>query len=231
MKRNFRLMLYAGTVMALVGYCSAQNNTMGQGRRPSRRLERKVSPVPTAVNTRYLITLQEKRAHVGPGVRNEHHTCQNSNVRIFRSTRVLIQHIKAFALDVPYGTPRKVLRTLSRIPGVKHVGKRDRLMQTEETQHAPPWGLDRIDQQTPVLNQQYTYTSTGNEVNVYVVDTGIHVSHNDFGNRAQIAFDAVDDDDNKFTDPIAIAENSAMVLIVTDTVHTWLASSVGRNME
>jgi subtilisin family serine protease len=110
----------------------------------------------------------------------------------------LYDHINAFAIDVPYGAPRKVLRTLSRIPGVQHVG-RDLLMKTEEAQPDPPWGLDRIDQRTPVLNQRYNYASTGMGVNVYVVDTGIYVSHNDFGNRTEIAFDAVDDDDNKFT--------------------------------
>lgn len=46
------------------------------------------------------------------------------------------------------------------------------------------WGLDRIDQRPRTLNGSYGYTYTGSGVNVYVVDSGINTTHNEFGGRA-----------------------------------------------
>jgi subtilisin family serine protease len=62
------------------------------------------------------------------------------------------------------------------------------------TQPNPPsWGLDRIDQRTRPLNSSYTYPdSAGTGVRIYVIDTGIRTTHNDFGGRASSGFDAVD---------------------------------------
>ncbi|PIK38071.1 proprotein convertase subtilisin/kexin type 9 [Apostichopus japonicus] len=46
------------------------------------------------------------------------------------------------------------------------------------------WGLDRIDQRSLPLNNGYSAKGTGSGVTVYVIDTGINPSHNDFGSRA-----------------------------------------------
>lgn len=57
------------------------------------------------------------------------------------------------------------------------------------TQASPPgWGLDRIDQRDLPLNQSYVYTQTGSGVTVYVLDSGINASHNDFGGRVRNGF-------------------------------------------
>jgi subtilisin family serine protease len=53
------------------------------------------------------------------------------------------------------------------------------------------WGLDRIDQRTRPLDNAYTYTDSAPNVNVYVVDTGIRFTHNDFGGRAVRGVDVV----------------------------------------
>jgi subtilisin family serine protease len=106
------------------------------------------------------------------------------------------EQIKAFALDVPNQTPEKVENTLLRIEGVEHVG-RDHLILIEES--VSSWGLDRIDQRDARPDGNYNSTFTGRGVNVYVVDTGIYITHRDFSGRASIAYDAVDDDDNKYT--------------------------------
>jgi subtilisin family serine protease len=61
------------------------------------------------------------------------------------------------------------------------------------------WGLDRVDQ-VAGTNNQYSYERDGSNVDVYIVDTGIHTSHEDFGNRASFGVDVSDsgegDNDN-----------------------------------
>ncbi|CAM5295815.1 hypothetical protein SHIRM173S_09639 [Streptomyces hirsutus] len=72
----------------------------------------------------------------------------------------------------------------------------NRTFHTTATQANPPsWGLDRIDQANLPLNSSYTYPdSAGQGVTAYIIDTGVHISHSDFGGRASHGYDAVDND-------------------------------------
>jgi len=55
----------------------------------------------------------------------------------------------------------------------------------------PTWGLDRVDQESSALDNQYFYKdSAGSNVDLYVIDTGVRISHNDFGSRARYGFTA-----------------------------------------
>jgi subtilisin family serine protease len=56
-----------------------------------------------------------------------------------------------------------------------------------------PWGLDRIDQRTLPLDGSYTPQYDGSGVTAYIVDTGIHFPHPEFGGRAVPGFDGVGD--------------------------------------
>jgi aqualysin 1 len=56
------------------------------------------------------------------------------------------------------------------------------------TQSSPPWGLDRIDQHDLPLNQSYVYTTTGQGVTAYIVDSGINATHVEFGGRVRSGF-------------------------------------------
>lgn len=52
-------------------------------------------------------------------------------------------------------------------------------------QENPVWNLDRVDERLNILNDKYYYPSTaGENVNVYIVDTGIDIKHTEFEGRA-----------------------------------------------
>ncbi|MFD5428780.1 S8 family serine peptidase [Streptomyces sp. NPDC127084] len=80
-------------------------------------------------------------------------------------------------------------------PDVKSVVQ-NRVFKINDTQTNPPsWGLDRIDQQSLPVNSVYTYpASAGSGVTAYVIDTGVRITHSDFGGRASYGYDAIDND-------------------------------------
>ena len=56
-----------------------------------------------------------------------------------------------------------------------------------------PWNLDRIDQHSKVLDNSYNPIGDGKTVNIYIIDTGVRASHQEFEGRVHYAnFDAVD---------------------------------------
>ncbi|CAM4132845.1 S8 family serine peptidase [Pseudoalteromonas byunsanensis] len=65
---------------------------------------------------------------------------------------------------------------------------------TTADQNGAVWGLDRIDQQDLPLNGVYHYDYDGSGVTAYIIDTGVLVSHNEFGNRASHGYDFIDND-------------------------------------
>lgn len=58
------------------------------------------------------------------------------------------------------------------------------------------WGQDRIDQRYLPLDNDYDVTGTGKGVSAYIVDTGIETGHSEFGGRATVGIDTVNDGRN-----------------------------------
>ncbi|CAM5448926.1 S8 family peptidase [Streptomyces narbonensis] len=85
-------------------------------------------------------------------------------------------------------------RRLAANPAVASV-EQNQVFRADATQTGAPWGLDRIDQANLPLNGTYTYPDpAGAGVTAYVIDTGVRVSHAQFGGRAVNGYDAVDGD-------------------------------------
>ncbi|WP_024874821.1 S8 family peptidase [Saccharomonospora piscinae] len=81
-------------------------------------------------------------------------------------------------------------------PAVAYV-EQNRVFHTMADQPNPPsWGLDRIDQRDLPLDDNYSYATTASNVEAYIIDTGIRVSHDDFDGRARHGYDFVDNDSN-----------------------------------
>ena len=69
---------------------------------------------------------------------------------------------------------------------------------TRQTTVSPTgsWGLDRTDQRALPLDSSYTYNSDGAGVDIYVVDTGVSMTHTQFTGRLRAGFDALGGDTN-----------------------------------
>ena len=61
----------------------------------------------------------------------------------------------------------------------------------------PVWNLDRLDQRTlPLDNSALSHDGGGAGVTIYVVDSGIRTTHQEFAGRVVAGYDFVDDDSN-----------------------------------
>jgi subtilisin family serine protease len=74
--------------------------------------------------------------------------------------------------------------------------QQDARVHISDTQNNATWGLDRIDQHNLPLDKRYTFATKAEDVNAYIIDTGIRTSHSDFGGRASVGTDTVGDGRN-----------------------------------
>ena len=102
--------------------------------------------------------------------------------------RFVYQHaLKGFAASLP----SRAVDALSRNPNVAWV-EADGPVWLVVDQAGATWGLDRIDEKFRPMDGNYTYVSTGAGVTAYIIDTGIRISHAEFGARASYGYDSVD---------------------------------------
>ncbi|WP_416901211.1 S8 family peptidase [Micromonospora echinospora] len=83
-------------------------------------------------------------------------------------------------------TSEAVARRIATHPAVAYV-EADQTVQLATTQLNAPWNLDRLDAPTG-LDFTYSYQSQGSGVSVYVIDSGIHITHQEFGGQAQLGY-------------------------------------------
>ncbi len=87
-------------------------------------------------------------------------------------------------------------RELAADPSVSFV-QRNTVLHAAGTQEDPPsWGLDRVDQRDKGLDDSYTYPNAASNVHAYVIDSGVRLTHQEFGGRATSGIDTIDNDND-----------------------------------
>ncbi|MCL7428562.1 S8 family peptidase [Streptomyces sp. YS415] len=105
--------------------------------------------------------------------------------------RTYTKALNGYAVDASAAEAKKFAAD----PAVASVVQNRTFSITATQPNPPSWGLDRVDQRNLPLNSSYTYPDTaGQGVTAYVIDTGVRITHSDFGGRASYGYDAVDND-------------------------------------
>jgi subtilisin family serine protease len=136
---------------------------------------------PTAIANSYIVVLKDTRAPVREAA---------SRLAGAKVGSVWEHALRGFSISA---SESEALR-IAADPAVAYVTQ-DHTVRLLDTQPNPPsWGLDRIDQRNLPLDLSYTYPNTASNVHAYIIDTGIRISHSDFGGRASYGFDFIDND-------------------------------------
>lgn len=141
---------------------------------------------PGAIAGSYIVTLDESAADAGSKAGKELAAEYGAKIKKTYSSA-----LNGYAVELSEAQARKFAAD----PAVESVVQ-NRVFTISGTQPNPPsWGLDRIDQRALPLNQSYTYPdSAGEGVTAYIIDTGVRITHGDFGGRASYGYDAIDND-------------------------------------
>ncbi|MEU4263710.1 S8 family peptidase [Streptomyces argenteolus] len=141
---------------------------------------------PGTISGSYIVTLDESAAEAGSAEGRA--LAAEYGAKIKKTYRAAVN---GYAVELSAAQAKKFAAD----PAVESVVQ-NRTFTISGTQPSPPsWGLDRIDQTALPLNQSYTYPDKAGEgVTAYVIDTGVRISHSDFGGRASNGYDAIDND-------------------------------------
>ncbi|MFD9501992.1 S8 family serine peptidase [Streptomyces sp. NPDC060035] len=157
---------------------------LASGNAPEGRIEN--AGAPGAISGSYIVTLDESAADAGSA--DGRALAAEYGAKIKKTYRAALN---GYAVELPAEQAKKFAAD----PAVESVVQ-NRTFTISGTQPSPPsWGLDRIDQTALPLNQSYTYPDKAGEgVTAYIIDTGVRISHSDFGGRASNGYDAIDND-------------------------------------
>ncbi|GKV74631.1 S8 family serine peptidase [Pseudarthrobacter sp. NCCP-2145] len=129
---------------------------------------------------RYLVSFQK-----GANVAEEAKALRSQGVAVGRTFSAALQGAVVTA-------SKGQAAALARSPRISAI-EPDAFVSVSETQQSAPWGLDRIDQSALPFSGTFTPPSSGASVNVYVIDTGVLATHQEFGGRVAAGWSFVAD--------------------------------------
>jgi subtilisin family serine protease len=166
----------------------------GHAHQPKREKRAAPAPVtnedsPSAVSGQYIVAFRE-------GTTRSRISAAQERVQALGAE---ILHVYAapnpgFSVRLPRESERATtaLEFLRSLPEVAFLEADQRMeydtIQPPNPAGAPPAGLNRIDRRLLPLNSTYTYSETGAGVDAYVIDSGVRVTHTEFGGRATDGF-------------------------------------------
>jgi aqualysin 1 len=164
MKRSFGMLM----PLALVAACSDLSTPTA-------------APAPESAAGRYIVVLKE-RPTGSPAF----------SMNVAREAGAQPRHVYSRVLNgFAAELTESQVAELRSDPRVAYI-EEDGVVSINTTQSGATWGIDRIDQRALPLSGTYTYNNTGAGVNAYIIDTGMNLTHGEFGSRSASGFDAVD---------------------------------------
>jgi subtilisin family serine protease len=184
------IMLFCLVIMSAIGIFLIFPPTQSAGKNENPSKKEKLRKSERAIENRYIIVLNDDEDNQKP-LQAESLASEITNLYGGKIDKQFSYAIKGYSVEMS----AEEAEILSRDERVKYI-EEDAEIFASGTQYGAPWALDRIDQRTALLDGNYNFTPTGNGINVYVIDSGIRATHEEFGGRVVLSYDAVKDGQN-----------------------------------
>lgn len=179
-----RLRHFAASALALAACADQPGPSSLAGPAPAPLLS--AGPADQSLQDRYIVVFKPSVRDVDAAV--DQLVRENGIVQVHYRYRAALQ---GFAATLP----AQALEGVRRNPNVEFVEADGLATIDAGTQNNPPsWGLDRIDERDISVENVYNYENEGQNVEAYILDTGIRYTHQEYRGRAFSGWDFVDND-------------------------------------